>query len=698
MTRRFVAGLVGALLIATGATADEPPWILNSRGAKALTWVAQIRDATLKNLQSHPDFATFERESAAILTDSTRIADVSFIGQDVYQHWQDRDRPLGVWRRTAKSLFLAGKPDWDTIIDLDALSAIEKTTWILKDADCRGRRCLVRLSVNGRDAAVTREFDLDTKQFVAGGFTLAESKTQTWWRDDDTLLVAEAADQTRGHFLPAPRTLKIWRRGAPLSSAKTILVAEPADVAVGATLVGAGPDGAFLAFRSLDPQRRAYQIVRSDGSRHPAALPDFARLYGVNAGHLLVSPINDWPPADSDKIFPAGSIVAVPLSDLFKDGSVARAEMVLAPEKGQGVRGVINDRARLFVDLLRDNVSCVVELTRFPAGWVKRDVPVPSEALVTPLRLIDGRMLAKIEAPLIPPRLALIDTQSGAEEVLFSQARQFEATGLVSERWRTTSEDGTEVAYLIVRHASTKPDGTNPTLIYGYGGYGVPLTPRYEPIFGKLWLERGGVYVHAYLRGGGEYGPAWWRETLGKGRLKPIQDMIAVVRDLQRRGISSPPTTGIIGRSEGGLMTAAVMQRAPELMNAVVIGGPLLDLLNLDTLPEAGPWSVEHGHPRDPEMAAFIRTYSPMQNVAGRDKAYPLPLIITSTDDDRVLPGVARRFSMRLTDKGHDNLYFEDDQGGHYWELAGPPVGDWRQRARARAVEFSYLWRQLGQK
>jgi len=330
-------------------------------------------------------------------------------------------------------------------------------------------------------------------------------------------------------------------------------------------------------------------------------------------------------------------------------------------------------------------------------GWSVRTLPLPADRFLTVIGSAQGKLLLHDEAPLLPPRVELADLDTGIARTLYAEAAAFPADDLQSELLHTASRDGTRIDYLATHRRGLRLDGSHPTLVYGYGGYDVPVTPRYEGVIGRLWLARGGVYVHAYLRGGGEHGPAWHRDTMREHHQRPLDDMAAVLRDLAARGISSPAHLGIMGRSNGGLMAAAVMEQAPTLLNAAVIGGPLIDMLNFDRLPPGGTWLAEYGDPQVPADAAFLRLYSPMQNIAGSAARYPTPLIITATDDDRVLPGHARRFAWGLAAKGHDRLYWEDDQGGHYWELAGGPLpGDWRLRARARAVEYTYLWQRLG--
>jgi prolyl oligopeptidase len=352
------------------------------------------------------------------------------------------------------------------------------------------------------------------------------------------------------------------------------------------------------------------------------------------------------------------------------------------------------------VELLHDYASRIVELSPSKVGtWLARTIPLPGGRYIQIVDFTNSRLVLHEQSPLLPDRIVQIDPQSGKEtQVLFEQRPQFDSSNLMTEYNQVRSSDGTLITYSVTRRRDLGFNHCAATLVYAYGGYDVPLTPRYEPLFGKLWMERGGAYVHAYLRGGGERGPDWHWSVMREKRPLVYDDMASVLRDLQDRGVTQPKHTGIMGRSNGGLMTAAVMERYPELMNAVVVGGPLTDMLDFIEFPPGSTWTAEYGDPRDETARDFLRTYSPMQNIAPASVRYPTALIITATDDDRVLPGQARRFSALLEEKGHSNLYFEDAQGGHYWELAGGPApGDWRLRATARAVEYTYLWQQLGE-
>lgn len=705
MSAALLAGFTPALALALASpdpakarSADEhgPAW-LDENSPRTLKWVAEQREKTLATLRAKPDFATFEREAGTVLTDPTRIEDPRFVGDDVYQYWQDREHPLGQWRKSPKAAWLAGAPAWTTVIDLDALSAAEGKKWIFAGANCRGAHCLVNLSVNGKDASEAREFDLATGKFVNGGFVVHDSKSRSWWYDDDTLLVAPVLgrDSLNDHLLP--KTVRVWKRGTPLKSAKPIFSIDDRDAMLSIQFIRAAGTDAFIAARHIDFETREYRLMTLDGQSRPLPLPRVASTLGVHDGKLLLRPNVAWRPEGGDREFAAGTVVAISLDALMKEGRIANAELVFTPSGDDSVRSIATGDGRLFVELLHDYFSRIAEVTRTPEGaWTARTLPLPSDRFLSTLGWEQGKLLLREEAPLVPDRVVLADPATGADAVLYQRAPQFDASNLVQELNRTASRDGTVIDYLVMHRRDMKLDGSNPTLVYGYGGYDVAITPRYEPIFGKLWLERGGVYVHAYLRGGGEHGAPWHRGAMRKNRQQPFDDMAAVLTDLQRRKITTPAHSGIMGRSNGGLMVAAVMEQKPELLNAVVVGGPLIDMLNFHELAPGGTWTAEYGDPRDPDMNAFLRSYSPMQNIAVSGVKYPVPLIITATDDDRVLPGHARRFAARLADKGHESLYFEDQQGGHYWELAGGPApGDWRLRATARAVEFTYLWDRL---
>ncbi|HXV59572.1 MAG TPA: prolyl oligopeptidase family serine peptidase, partial [Vicinamibacteria bacterium] len=649
-----------------------------------------------------PRFARYETEAAAILTDPGRIPFASPMGDHVYNTWQDREHPYGVWRRSPIDAYFAGEPEWETLIDLDLLSEKEGKPWFLADTSCRlpeSSRCLVYLSRRSMDASEVREFDVDRGEFVEDGFALPEFKSRVWWEDDDTVLVAADWGPDSLTHAGYPRSLRRWRRGTPVADAEVVFEVEPERPRLGVMLVGAAGAGSFVAVRPDDFFVNEYWLVGPEGERKRLPLPSRMIVYGSFGDALLLRLNQDWAPEGADTgPFPSGALVAIARQALVEDGAIRDARLVYTPSSDQAVREVTSSGDQLYLGLLEGYRSRVLIVTREGDGFAVEPLNLEGSAFVT-LRgpgPTPGSVVLSTEGPLEPPRLWLVGPKPDTRELIAEAPAQFDATGLEATILETTSRDGTPIHYTVVAREGVELDGSHPTLIYGYGGYDVPLTPRYEPLPGKLWLEPGGVYVHAYLRGGGERGPAWHQGAMLKNRQQPYDDMNAVIDDLHRRGYSSAGHTGIMGRSNGGLMVAVVMEQIPEKLGAVVVGGPLIDMLRFPLLPPGASWTAEYGRPDDPEMRDFLAGYSPYQNLR-RDESYPAPLIITSTWDDRVLPGHARRFAAKLEALGHDAYYFEDEQGGHYWELAGGPhPGDWRLRARARAVEFTYLAKQLG--
>ena len=348
------------------------------------------------------------------------------------------------------------------------------------------------------------------------------------------------------------------------------------------------------------------------------------------------------------------------------------------------------------MELLRDYRSAYVVLSPSDNGWQAETLAMPADKFISHIGVQENGLLLNVESPLDPPALSLYDLDSQSLRVVRESGQAFDASNLQMRMLETKSPDGTTISYTIIHDKDLVFDGKRPALVYGYGGFDISVTPRYEPLFGKLWLEKGGVCVHAYLRGGGERGPSWHQAAQLENRQRSYDDMIAILEDLHTHKVSSPDTTGIVGRSNGGLMVANILVQRPDLLNAAIVGGPLTDMLNFDQLHPGAIWAAEFGNPRGTEEEKVLAGISPIHQPQA-NVGYPAPLIITSIDDDRVLPGHARRLKAKMQELGHEAYYFEDEQGGHYWELfGGPSPGDWRLRSQARTIEFIHLARALG--
>lgn len=667
--------------------ADDPfLWLEEVEGERALDWVEQHNERTLEELRASPVYEPIFERTREILDSEDRIAFPSILGDRLYNFWQDAEHPRGLWRRTTWQSYLSGAPEWEVVLDIDALGEQEGVAWSYGGATClppNYRRCLVRLSRGGADAVEVREFDPQTRRFVEDGFRLPEAKQSVTWVDENTLLVSTdfgvGSLTTSGY----PRIAKLWRRGTPLAEARTLFTAPEGDV------------GVWVGAWQLEDRRinvvlhrpgffeTATHVLRGDELvRLELPLDADPELVGDRLVVYLRSP---W--QIGGETFPAGSLVHASYAG-FLDGA-RDFELLLATDERQTVSGVSTTRDFLLVNLL-DNVSGELRRYRYESGrWSFDPVPAPPMGSidVSAVSPLDNRYFFTYSGFNQPSTLYLAEEDGDVREARQLPA-MFDAAGLVVEQREATSRDGTRVPYFVVRAQDTRMDGTNPTLLYGYGGFEVAMTPAYGPVTGAAWLERGGVYVLANIRGGGEFGPRWHRAALLENRQRAYDDFIAVAEDLIARGLTSPDHLGIMGGSNGGLLVGVALTQRPELFGAVVVQVPLLDMRRYHLLLAGASWMAEYGDPDDPAQWQFIGRYSPYQNVqAGME--YPRVLFTTTTRDDRVHPGHARKMAAKMESVGYPVLYFENTEGGH-----GSGVTS-EQRARMQAVTYAYLWEQL---
>jgi prolyl oligopeptidase len=682
------------------AAADDHLALEQVDGAEAMAFVAEENRKSLAVLTGDPRYETFRAEAQAILTATDRIPSPSFLGDGVGNFWQDATNPKGVWRRTTLESYRTATPQWETLLDIDALSKAEGKDWVFKGADCLApdeTRCLINLSDGGKDAVVVREFDLTTKGFVDGGFNLPEGKHRIEWLDRDTLLVA--TDFGPGSLTESgyPFIVKTLKRGQTLAQAVEDYRGDASDGGYGVSpAVYRDQNGrvtAVIISRPLDTFRSETWMMAHDGSTVKLALPDRVSVFGAQGNLLIVSNDEAW--TFNGLTYKPGSLLSIPLNHLRSDRddlSVSNQALLIYEPAARQSLGDVRVLDRQVVASLSDNVAGRLAIfeNRGEFGWRRQDVATPENIAVGlgDSSKSKGQVFVSTQGFLTPPTLSLASVGSTTLTELKSAPAKFDASTHVVEQYEATSTDGTKIPYFITRPRDMKLDGSNPTILFGYGGFQVSLNPAYKPEMGKLWLERGGVFVQANIRGGGEFGPDWHQAALDGNRQKAFDDFAAVARDLERRGITSPRRLGIYGRSNGGVLTSVSITQHPELFNAAVIESPLIDMLRYHELPAGASWIGEYGDPRIPEEAEWIARYSAYQQLRP-DVDYPRVYITTNTRDDRVHPGHARKFAARLGDQGHDHLYYEDTAGGHSNDA--DPVANARRWAR----HYVYLSQQL---
>jgi prolyl oligopeptidase len=677
-----------------GLAQDPHLWLEEVQGEAALAWVRERNAVSRRALEAHPDFFAMRERIRAVLDSSDRIPAVTRRGGWLYNFWQDAANPRGVWRRTSLNEYRKDAPRWEALLDVDALGRTEGENWVWGGAVVlrpNDQRCLVKLSRGGADAVVVREFDLATRAFVADGFALPEAKSDIGWLDADTVLVG--TDFGPGSLTDSgyPRVIKRWRRGEPLAHANTVFEGEAQDVSAWFSIDRTpGFERTFVG-RSLDFYRT--RMARWLGGGLIAVdKPDDARI-SFWREHVLIELRSDWTLGATTH--PRGALL---VADAAAYEAGARdLTLLFEPTPTRSLAGYTTTRSHVVLDIL-DNVASLLQEWHQEAGrWQRRDIEAPFPGTIGVAALHDPMTADDALAEnywlsysdfLTPDSLLLAATGSDAKQTIKARSRFFDAAGMRVEQRFATSKDGTRVPYFVVWPAGAAADGRNPTLLYGYGGFEVSQQPWYSGTFGTAWYERGGVLVVANIRGGGEFGPAWHQAAVGAHKQRSFDDFIAVAEDLIARGVTSARHLGMQGGSNGGLLVGAVMLQRPELFNAVVCSVPLLDMRRYHKLLAGASWMAEYGDPDDPAQWAWIERYSPYQNVRAGQRL-PRVLFTTSTRDDRVHPGHARKMAARMLEQGHDLMYYENIEGGH------GGAADNAQRADVMALEFSFLWQQL---
>jgi prolyl oligopeptidase len=699
--------LLGVFSTGVRAMSENDPysWLEDVHGTRPLAWVKEQNVKSLGLLKADPRYRVDYESILSVLDATDRIAYGAFRRDGfVYNFWQDAANPKGVWRRTTIADYESAAPHWQVLLDVDALAKAEKENWVWEGSACApaGRRyCLIKLSRGGGDAKVIREFDLESKSFLKDGFTLPEAKSEAAYMGGDGAVLF-AGDFGPGSLTKSgyPRIVKLWRRGRGASPGP-VYEGKTQDVAVSPAVLGdtgeTGVEPVALAVRAVSFFETEYYGVGPGGEIGKLPLPLSADVKGAlpvrgpggaSGQELIVTLRESWTPPGG-KTIAKGALFALPIHDgRFVD--LSRLSVLFVPGPRQSIDQVAVGRDAVYAAIY-DNVIGKVHVFR-PKDGTWRDsrlaLPGSGAADIAAVNDFGPQAMFNFQNYLTPPTLYFDDGDDRPRAIKSLPAR-FDAGGMVTEQFEATSRDGTEIPYFVTRPKTL--NGPAPAILYGYGGFEVSLTPSYSANFGRLWLSKGGIYVVANIRGGGEFGPAWHDAALKDHRQRAFDDFEAVAEDLERRGLTTPKQLGIMGGSNGGLLVSTVMVQRPDLFGAVVCQVPLIDMLAYTHIGAGASWIGEYGDPADPKMRDYILRYSPYQNVKP-DVKYPPVLFVTATSDDRVTPAHARKMAAKMEAQGHDVLFYENTDGGH------AAAADHKQAAEMWALSFVYLAEKLGLK
>jgi prolyl oligopeptidase len=662
----------GAIAVPSNPSHDPYVWLEDVHGAKPLAWVAEQNEKSLGHLKADPRYQKNYDSILQVLDATDRIPFGSLDHGFVYNFWQDARNPKGVWRRTTIADYQGKSPHWQLLLDVDALAKSEKQNWVFAGAECNPgqTRCLIRLSPGGGDAQVIREYDLKMMKMAADGFSLPEAKADATYLNDDTVLFSTAQDGATSSGYA--RIVKRWQRGQSIAGARTLYEGEVADVGSSATAFHTREGDYALVARSVSFFETDYFAIEKDGVKK-LGLPRSADLKGMIAGALVAVLREDY------QGFQKGAVVA------FREGQ--KPQLIYQPGPRGSIESVAAGRDKLYAAIYDNVVGAVHAFSTDGKTWTDRKLALPGQgaADIVAVNEFGPEAMYRFENYVTPTTL-YFDAGNDTPKSIKSLPARFDASGLVTEQFEATSKDGTKIPYFVTRQENLS--GPAPTLLYGYGGFEISMTPGYSANFGRLWLTHGGIYVVANIRGGGEFGPAWHEAALKDHRQRAYDDFEAVAEDLEKRGLTTPKQLGIMGGSNGGLLVSTVMTQIPDKLAAVVCQVPLIDMIAYTHIGAGASWIGEYGDPADPRMRDYILTYSPYQNVKP-GVHYPPVFFVTATSDDRVTPVHARKMAAKMEAMGQDVLFYENTDGGH------AAAADHKQAAEMWALSFVYLAQKL---
>lgn len=678
-----------------GQTDADHLWLEEVEGEAALEKVTEWNTRSLDLLKSDPRYQELYEDALSILNSKDKIPYVSYRGGMAHNFWQDETSVRGVWRKTTMDSYLSDDIEWETVLDFDKLASDEDKNWVYKGNNCLSpdyAMCIVNLSDGGKDAVVRREFNADTGEWVEDGFITPESKGTMDWVDADTMVVA--IDFGEGTMTDSgyPSTARLWTRGTPIEDSVEIGRGNKTDVGYwpGVMELSDGRREIFTSQSTTFYDTDTFWFPRNaDGTVGDAVkvpVPTKSNLGSEFKGQMMLSLNEDW------RGFKSGDLVSFAIDDFMDDGEIADIHLVYSPDDKSSLGGYGVTKEKVLLSKTTDVKGSVLAFDWDGNRWTSEPIDLPANGAAGVGATNSKESIAFLSAEdfLTPDTLYTIDTSKADLTPVAAKSLPdwFDAENMVSEQFFATSPDGTKVPYFVVHDKDIALDGTNPTLLYGYGGFEISLNPSYSATRGKLWLENGGVYVLANIRGGGEYGPNWHQAGLKTERQRIYDDFIAVAESLIEKGITSSDHLGIEGGSNGGLLTGVMTTQRPDLFNAAIIAVPLLDMQRFHTLLAGASWMGEYGNPEDPVEGEFLRRISPYHNI--RDGVdYPEVFLITSTKDDRVHPAHARKFAQRMEDQGHDFLYYENIDGGH------SAAANLKETANRLALQHVYLLQKL---
>ena len=701
MIRRFPLALVSLVALTRIASAqptrpdtaaDPYRWLEDANGDRAMAWVKSENSKTTAVLEKDPRFAGIFKSALTIAQSSDRIPYATFMAGALYNFWRDSTHVRGIWRKTTLASYRTKSPVWTSVLDLDALAKTEKANWVWHGADCvqpAERRCLLSLSDGGEDAVTVREFDLTTRTFPKDGFALPKGKQTVAWSGPDTLFISREWNVGELTASGYPYIVKRLARGGALTAATEMFRGTKTDVWVNPFAITDGTGHRIVGIqRGVSFFEHEHYIVRANGVAR-LSIPAKASLVDMIDGQVIVKLSEPW--KGNTKTIASGALAVFELATAMKTPDALAPVALYEPGPRESVEGASATRTRLLVGITQNVKGRLLVFSRTPTGtWTHTSMSLPDNAStnVVSADSKSERAFVGVAGYLTPSSVWLADASRATAAILKSLPPKFDATRSAVEQFEATSKDGTKVPYFIAHPKGMKLDGATPTILTAYGGFEVSLTPGYNADVGKLWLEQGGAFVVANIRGGGEFGPSWHEAGLKTKRQVIYDDFAAVAEDLIARKITSPRRLGIEGGSNGGLLMGVEMTQRPDLFNAVQIAVPLLDMLRYEQIAAGASWVGEYGSVSNPDERAFLARISPQNNLKAGVK-YPTPFIWTTTKDDRVGPQHARKFAAKMADMGLPYLFYEVIEGGH------GSGANAEQQAHTTALGYTYFTRQL---